>query len=412
MTRAGLPALRGRLAKRKLMICAGLAAGLAALPAAALGAGTGGVTPASPARVGSVSCRTSCAAFDEARPGSVVRVRGRSLDQTARVVFLGRTGTGDDASAGVRRRDARPGYVDVKVPASARSGPVMLLDRDGSASRPSSAGIVIDRGVDPRGPGSVSGRGVAARVESRVVYFAGKRGARLAYSLTGASPAPVRVDLVRVNDGAVSATWGPATVAPGSTQTVEWDGGTQAGDARYQFQVFTGTAATSPSAPPSAVAGARSAADTAPSVSASFTYLQHIFPIRGRHNYGTADNAFGAPRGGRSHAGQDVLANCGTPLVAARGGRVTGAGYGGDSGNYVAIDTAGSTYSNVYMHMRSAPLVREGQRVYTGQPIGYVGDTGDASVCHLHFELWQGPWFNGGRAVDPLPSLKAWDRLS
>jgi murein DD-endopeptidase MepM/ murein hydrolase activator NlpD len=107
-----------------------------------------------------------------------------------------------------------------------------------------------------------------------------------------------------------------------------------------------------------------------------------------------------------------VLAACGTPLVAARGGKVLGAGYGGGGGNYVAIPAAGSSCDYVYMHLRDTPLVKEGKRVYTGQPIGFVGRTGDASACHLHFELWQGPWFSGGRTVDPLTTLRGWDRLS
>jgi murein DD-endopeptidase MepM/ murein hydrolase activator NlpD len=54
--------------------------------------------------------------------------------------------------------------------------------------------------------------------------------------------------------------------------------------------------------------------------------------------------------------------------------------------------------------------VREGQTVKTGQLVGYVGTTGSSSACHLHFELWDGLWWNGGRAIDPLPFLKAWDK--
>jgi murein DD-endopeptidase MepM/ murein hydrolase activator NlpD len=51
--------------------------------------------------------------------------------------------------------------------------------------------------------------------------------------------------------------------------------------------------------------------------------------------------------------------------------------------------------------------------VRTGQPIGFVGDTGDADGCHLHFEMWSGPgWYTGGSPFDPLPSLQAWDRVS
>jgi murein DD-endopeptidase MepM/ murein hydrolase activator NlpD len=134
------------------------------------------------------------------------------------------------------------------------------------------------------------------------------------------------------------------------------------------------------------------------------------FPIRGTHNYGTAENRYGAARSGHSHAGQDVLAACGTPLVAARGGQVIAAGSGGGAGNYLAIHTTDTQYDYFYAHLRSAALVRDGQTVTTGQLVGYVGDTGDASACHLHFELWDGAWWNGGHTIDPLPYLKAWDK--
>ena len=43
-----------------------------------------------------------------------------------------------------------------------------------------------------------------------------------------------------------------------------------------------------------------------------------------------------------------------------------------------------------------------------GQQIGIVGQTGDATACHLHFELWLGKWYRGGHAVDPLPYLQTY----
>lgn len=71
------------------------------------------------------------------------------------------------------------------------------------------------------------------------------------------------------------------------------------------------------------------------------------------------------------------------------------------------------TQSYVYMHMRGPSPLRKGQRVLTGQPVGEVGDTGRASGCHLHFEMWTAPgWYQGGTAVDPLPELTRWDAFS
>jgi murein DD-endopeptidase MepM/ murein hydrolase activator NlpD len=135
---------------------------------------------------------------------------------------------------------------------------------------------------------------------------------------------------------------------------------------------------------------------------------QYAFPVAGPHNYGTSINRYGAARSGHTHQGQDVMANCGVRLVAAHAGRVSTVDSGGGAGNYLVIQSTDRT-DMVYMHMRSTALVREGQTVTAGQLVGYVGQTGDASACHLHFELWTPHWWDGGHSFDPLPRLKQWD---
>lgn len=134
---------------------------------------------------------------------------------------------------------------------------------------------------------------------------------------------------------------------------------------------------------------------------------EHVFPIRGKHDRGRYEtNDFG---GGRGHQGQDMFADCGTPLVAALGGVVKRAGTEGAGGNYVVIHGRdGRDY--VYMHLAEPPPVKDGQRVESGQPIGRVGDSGNADGCHLHFELWTAPgWYVGGEPIDTAKLLAAWD---
>ena len=93
----------------------------------------------------------------------------------------------------------------------------------------------------------------------------------------------------------------------------------------------------------------------------------------GAHAYGEAAAAFG---GGRGHQGQDVFAECGTPLVAARGGKVEFKQFQSRAGNYLVIDGARTGVDYAYMHLRDPALVDKGDKVTTGQLIGYVGDTG------------------------------------
>lgn len=136
-----------------------------------------------------------------------------------------------------------------------------------------------------------------------------------------------------------------------------------------------------------------------------------FFPIRGTYTFGTGAGVFGAASG-RTHEGWDLFARCGTPLVAAEGGKVLYEAFQSRAGNYIVIDVAGGDHDIVYMHMQARSPLKAGAAVAPGQQVGQVGATGRASGCHLHFELWKGVWRSlggqQGEPIDPLPTLKAW----
>jgi murein DD-endopeptidase MepM/ murein hydrolase activator NlpD len=137
---------------------------------------------------------------------------------------------------------------------------------------------------------------------------------------------------------------------------------------------------------------------------------EHVFPIRGAHDLGqTATNSFG---GGRGHQGQDMFADCGTPIVAPSDGIVRRAVSGDPvAGNHLVIEDAGDGDEYVFMHLDRAPRQHVGERVEAGQRIGAVGISGNAQGCHLHFERWTAPGWQRGEVRDPLPLLKRWQRL-
>lgn len=139
------------------------------------------------------------------------------------------------------------------------------------------------------------------------------------------------------------------------------------------------------------------------------------YPLTGPHNYGDlSDTGFGVKRpDGSIHTGQDILANCGTPLKAVHAATVLKAGKQEGYGNYLVLQGIGSRFAFVYAHMKGRARVRGHSRVRAGQRVGSVGNTGtDSRVCHLHFELWNGRWFAGGRRINPLPHLRQWDKNS
>jgi murein DD-endopeptidase MepM/ murein hydrolase activator NlpD len=222
----------------------------------------------------------------------------------------------------------------------------------------------------------------------------------------GVLATPPTVELIRASDGESVKTWAPEAVPSGEVQSISWDGRLGRGSAkpgRYSFRL---TAATAEGAEVRTAQAGESERD-------AFDLYDNMFPVRGHHDFGGANADFGSGRAGHSHQGQDVFARCGTPLVAARGGTVRFKQYHAAAGNYVVINAAGTDVDYVYMHLAEPTPFRVGDRVYTGQRIGAVGDTGNADGCHLHFELWSPPgWYDGGKPFDPLASLQAWDGWS
>ena len=95
--------------------------------------------------------------------------------------------------------------------------------------------------------------------------------------------------------------------------------------------------------------------------------------------------------GGNGHRGTDYAAPGGTEIYAVSGGVVTAAAYHYSWGYYVQVyhgkDDNGNSYSTLYAHMNSAPIVSVGQSVSKGQRLGYVGSTGNSTGNHLHLEL-------------------------
>lgn len=97
----------------------------------------------------------------------------------------------------------------------------------------------------------------------------------------------------------------------------------------------------------------------------------------------------------RMHNGVDMSAPQGTPIYAAKSGRVSVAKWSNSAGYYVSINH-GDGFSSIYMHMTHF-IVSAGQYVNAGQVIGYVGNTGLSKGAHLHF----GISYNG-KYVNPM----------
>ncbi|HET6832210.1 MAG TPA: M23 family metallopeptidase [Solirubrobacterales bacterium] len=236
----------------------------------------------------------------------------------------------------------------------------------------------------------------AARVDRRRIILGARHGVAFRFELAGKRTRKVLVKVVRVGSRKVHKRFRLGRVAAGKRHRIEWSGRTRRHGwiprGKYAFRVF---------------ADGRRAKLGARSGPIRFRFYKNRFPILGGHGYG---DGLGA---GRGHQGQDLFARCGRPVVAARAGRVQVRRYQSAAGYYVVVDGRGTGQDYVYMHMSRRGRPPQGARVHAGERIGTVNDTGRATGCHLHFELWTKPgWYEGGRAKSPTRALRRWDGWS
>ena len=139
------------------------------------------------------------------------------------------------------------------------------------------------------------------------------------------------------------------------------------------------------------------------------------FPVAGPATYGPD---FGYPRpGGRQHQGVDIFADKGIPVLAVADGIVEHAGEGVRAGYFLVLRHPDG-WTSWYLHLNDDSRgtddgqgfgwlegISVGVSIEGGDPIGWVGDSGNAEGTspHLHFELHM----PDGTVVDPYPYLQA-----
>jgi murein DD-endopeptidase MepM/ murein hydrolase activator NlpD len=334
-------------------------------------------------------CIEGCAGKQTAAADSLVRLTGSGLKHVTEVSFRGRRHrvAAEPTSSGTHR-------VLVKVPRGATTGPPRVIDGDGHRSTMQERLRIVP-------PGKLPERGSFKVLDTdlgpHTAFFDGRRKFKLAYRFQAYAPVNVTVKLVR--GGRTVQAWTDEDSLAYKKHKLRWNGLLSkhhvAPPGHYRFEL--------------------KAPGRKPRPAGRVRILSGEFPIRGPHNYGGAEQRFGAPRsGGRIHQGQDVFAACGTRVVAAVGGRVQARG--SDPvlyGNWIVIDAKGSSTDYRYAHFEQPASVHQGERVRTGQTVGQIGKTGNARTvgCQLHFEVWPQGWEHGS-PVDPLPILKQWDGWS
>ena len=326
--------------------------------------------------------------------------------------------------AGRLLRRARAAQDDVTAPASpadgaprdrprcrqgARSGPVALVDLGGQAlaalGRPARRGPAAAARHATAPPGCPRRSRPRSR-EPRTLFYGGPQRAVFTYRALGSSPMDLQVNLVRVTDNAVVRSWDQPAVAPGALNRVRWTGAVKGRVPRVGKLRLRALA---PAAPPRPAC-----APPRPSRPDAITVYDHMFPVRGAHDFGDAARPLRRRPRGPLAPGPGRLRRL--RHAAGRGAR--------RQGQVLRLplrrrllrrDRRQGHRRRQRLHApararrragRRPRLHRPGDRRRSATPATRVG-------CHLHFEEWTAPgWYDGGHPVDPLPDLKRWDRTS
>lgn len=117
-----------------------------------------------------------------------------------------------------------------------------------------------------------------------------------------------------------------------------------------------------------------------------------VSPIQEKYRLTARFGQRGGYWSGGWHTGLDFRVSSGTPVVAAAGGKIISAGWGGAYGYRIEIDN-GNGYITTYNHL--SKIEKTSGTVYPGQEIGKSGSTGNTTGPHLHFEVTKdGEWVN------------------
>ncbi len=136
---------------------------------------------------------------------------------------------------------------------------------------------------------------------------------------------------------------------------------------------------------------------SASGIGGHYTGGKMTWPVIGGGNYISQYYHYG-------HWAIDIAAQYGSKVVAAAAGKVTFAGWKNNGGGWQVWISHGGNLYTTYNHM-SAITVAAGEYVGRGHQVGRIGQSGDATGPHLHFEVWVGPIWNGGQRMNPLNYL-------